>query len=95
MGQPQGIVALYERARPVESLPGVRRKSCANFAKDRYPSVNRDSQGILKRAMTTRHMSKLQTCPSRGITLVPLMQKLRALPRMAATVPTIEILKVF
>src|ERR1041384_4920970 len=39
-------------------------------------------------------MSNLQTCPSRRITTVSLMQKLRPLVQMAATFATIEILKV-
>ena len=56
---------------------------------------NRDSQGILKCATATRHMSTLRTCPPRGITPGPPTQKLRPFIQMAATLAAIEILKVF
>src|ERR1043165_4089286 len=79
-----------------------RNHSCTSDAKvtrtpaySRYSYRDRDFQGVLKRATTTWHMSNLQTCPSRGITPVPLMQKLRTLPRMATTLAAIDILKVF
>src|ERR1041384_5899436 len=52
-----------------------------------------DSQDIVKRATTARHMSTLRTCPSCGITPGPRTKKLLQFSRTAATLAAIRILK--
>src|ERR1041384_6133854 len=53
-----------------------------------------DSQGIVKHATTTRHMSTLRKFPSRGITPGSPTQKLLQLSRMIDQLAAIMILKV-
>src|ERR1041384_7253152 len=64
-------------------------------ANGRYSYRDRDSQDILKRATTTRHMSTLRTCLSRKVSPGPPTQKLRLLRRMAANLAQIKIQNVF
>ena len=70
-------------------------KHTPTVANGHHACRDHDSQGIVKSATTTRHMSTLLTCPSCGITPRPLMKKLLQFSRMAATLAANKILKVF